>query len=148
MSIPATLNAICDLLKRETGLPAKAGVPGSTAKGLFVWPYRLVRTESRAVLPRPPGAFPEPPQTSLDIPLLVLARPAFSDAGLDMLDAAMHALMENTIVTFQNGQARLSFDTRLDIAELCALFTAARLQPGLALELVARTTITRGVPVP
>ncbi len=44
MSISASLHAICDLLERETGLPAQAGLPSSAGKGLFVWPYRLPMT--------------------------------------------------------------------------------------------------------
>lgn len=142
MSISASLHAICDLLKRETGLPAQAGFPGAAGKGLFVWPYRLILTEARAPMPRPAGTPPEAPPALLDMPLLVLARPAFSEAALDALDAAMLALMHYSIISFPTGQVQITFDSRLGIADFAALFTAARLQPSLALELVARTTIT------
>lgn len=147
MSITASLNAIRDLLSRETGLAAQVGVPSRAAEGLFVWPYRLVLTEARTALPRPPGALAEPPRTSVDIPLLVLARPSFTEAGLDALEAALQALMNTSVITLPDGEVGLHFDSRLGTADLATLFAAARLQPSPALELVARTTVARATPV-
>lgn len=137
MPISASLHAICDLLKRETGLAAQPGLPSGAGNGLFVWPYRLIVTEARGAPPRPSGT----PPALLDIPLLVFARPAFTEAGLDALDAAMLALMHHPIIRFSTGEVQITFDSRLGMADFAALFTAARLQPGPALELVARTTI-------
>ncbi len=146
MSISSSLNAICDLLKRETGLPAQTGLPRGTKEGLYVWPYRLVLTEARAILPRPAGTPPESLPISLDIPLLVLARPAFAASGFNALDAAMRALMRNAIITFPAGRVQVMPDSRLGIAGLTALFAAARMQPSLALEFVARAMVTSADP--
>ena len=143
MSISASLHAICDLLKRETGLAAQAGLPSGAGKGFFVWPYRLVLAEARSAPPHPVGIPPEALPVLLDIPLLVLARPAFSEPGLDALDAAMLALMRHPIISFPTGQVQITFDSRLGMADFAALFANARVQPSLALELVARTTIKR-----
>ena len=48
MSISASLYAICNLLKHETGLAAQEGLASGAGKGFFVWPYRLVLTEARS----------------------------------------------------------------------------------------------------
>ncbi len=146
MPISSALNAICDLLKRETGLPAQTGLPRGTKEGLYVWPYRLVLTEARATSPRPAGTPPESPGVSLDIPLLVLARPAFAESGLNALDAALRALMQNPVIAFPAGRVQVMLDSRLGIADLIALFAAARMQPSLALEFVARATVTNADP--
>lgn len=146
MLISSSLNAVCDLLKRETGLPVQPGLPRGTKQGLYVWPYRLVLTEARATLPRPAGTPSESGRASLDIALLVLALPAFSEPGLNALDAALRALMQNPVIAFPAGRVQVMPDSRLGIADLTALFAAARMQPSLALEFVARAMVTSADP--
>lgn len=130
MSTANQLTAICDLLRTETSLSVVMGRPNEKARAIYVWPWRIqIDTVARnaPVASTGAGATRSVPFQPVDIRFLLIATPTLGQKGLDGLDLARQVLIDHPIITTPDAQLRVTPDLGLPVADLAALFIAAKL---------------------
>ena len=124
------LDAIRRLLHAETKLAVVVGRPNERARAIYIWPWRIqVDTVARNAPAALTGAGTSRtrPLRPVDIRFLLIATPTLGQKGLDSLDLARQVLVDHPVITTPDGQLRVTPDPGLPVADLAALFVAARL---------------------
>lgn len=134
MKLSASLTAVCDLLRSQTGALVFLGVPDDAAPGLYVWPWRLDEKHAfKGMFPTrnlDPAQVPAP--SGILVHFLVMARPALAPDTMAQLEAARAALLDQAVLSVNGEMARVVFET-LDSTTLAAVFSAASIPLSICL---------------
>lgn len=139
MTLIHSLAAICEMLRTQTSSDVVLGYPDPQAPGLCVWPWKVeplvgLRPQFGGVRSLDLGAHPD---AGLDVHILVLALPSYTDDGLSTLEAARSAILDTPILTFEGGRANLLFSA-LENQTLVGLFRSISLPVTACLSAILR----------
>src|SRR5258706_3686675 len=129
MTVTSQLNALCDLLRKQTKLSVVLGRPNEKARAIYVWPWRILPVAEFRAPTRVPGTSPVPvlPSQPMDIRFLLIATPTLGQKGLDSLDLARQILIDHPVLDTPGEQLTVTPDSSLSASDLSALFTPAKL---------------------
>ena len=129
MTIAALLSKLSEVLEQSTGEVVSIGPPSEATSGIFIWPWKVtVSAVHRASQPRPasPDIEQRPETTPVDLHFLIVAHPAFTEAGLSLLDAVYQHVSRSPLVTTGTENFPLVTETLPD-QTLSSLFQSAGL---------------------
>ena len=142
MTLTSQLNALCDLLRKQTKLSVVLGRPNEKARAIYVWPWRILPVAESRAPDRAPGTSPVPALSSqaMDIRFLLIATPTLSQKGLDSLDLARQILIDHPVLDTPGARLTVTPDSSLSASDLAALFTAAKLPLTICAEFSMRSS--------
>lgn len=121
MTLAASLTALCDLLRTNTGAEVFLGEPDDESPGIYVWPWRI---EDQPRARNLPGVGAPTLRPGATVRLLILVRPALSVEGLSRLDAARAAIDANPVIDLPGTRIGIMFE-RIGDDDLARVFLAA-----------------------
>lgn len=130
MTTANQLDAVRRLLLAETKSSVVVGRPNERARAIYIWPWRIqIDTVARNASVAPTGAAAKRivPFQPVDVRFLLIATPTLGQKGLDGLDLARQALVDHPVIATPDAQLRVTPDLGLPVADLAALFIAAKL---------------------
>jgi hypothetical protein len=142
MTMTSQLNALCDLLRKQTKVSVVLGRPNEKARAIYVWPWRILPVAESRAPTRAPSIPPVPalPSQPMDIRFLLIATPTLGQKGLDSLDLARQILIDNPVLDAPGARLTVTPDSSLSSSELAAFFTAAKLPLTICAEFSMRSS--------
>lgn len=139
MTTAAALNALCEMLRIQTGTTVILGAPDDAVPAIYVWPWKL--EEVMTLRNRPPPANPSPgapfATPAQNIQFLILVRPALTIKGLATLDGVHEAINGHPLLNVDGTNVQILLSP-LSTAELTSVFSAASIPLTVCLSAVLK----------